>query len=309
MAVTTDPPVPEPTGGETHLPAPESPDGVTDPPPPESPRGVTHVTKLGWKEATQPIPQIFEMYKKNVVAGTALVAVFLVFKGYVLAKGDLSTALGILQYAGLTSVVVAGLLSALPILAAAMLGYTVHREVEYAMHQQTRAWAKGKLLAVTFGAALLSAVFTPWTFMVAAIGIGLVVGIAHGSRHKVLLAFMGLILGIVAVYGVIAMLYTVWLPHEIVKFAPPFVKNRTPAQETGYVLSDDNGWITMLTGDEHQIVRYKDLVTSFTLCERDPNGGWSDIANATTLWQEITKPSFLQFLHTAANKPCPPGAG
>lgn len=267
-------------------------------------------TKLDWGDATKPIPQIFDMYKENVAAGTALVALFLVVKGYVLAKGDLSTALGILQYAGLANVVIAGLLSALPILAAAMLGYTVYREVESTFHKDPSVRASGKLFVVTLGAAVLSAVFTPWPFMVAATGIGLVVGLAHGSGHKLLRVAMGGILVIVAVYAVIAMLYTVWLPHEIVNFSPAFVKNRTPAQETGYVLSEDNGWITMLTGGEHEIVRYKDSgVTSFTLCEREPHGGWSDIANATTLWQEITKPSLLQFLHTAANKSCPPGAG
>lgn len=54
-----------------------------------------------------------------------LAAGFVVLKGYVLARGDVATALGILQYAGLATVVTAGLLSSLPILAAAMLAYTI----------------------------------------------------------------------------------------------------------------------------------------------------------------------------------------
>jgi hypothetical protein len=39
---------------------------------------------------------------------------FVILKGYVIARGDLATALGILQYAGLVTVVTAGLLSSLP---------------------------------------------------------------------------------------------------------------------------------------------------------------------------------------------------
>ena len=52
---------------------------------------------------------------------------FVVLKGYVVARGDVAIALGILQYAGLATVVTAGLLSSLPILAAAMLAYTLAR--------------------------------------------------------------------------------------------------------------------------------------------------------------------------------------
>jgi hypothetical protein len=76
-----------------------------------------------WRDALQPIPTILRLYKANAVAGTLLAAGFVVLKGYVIARGDVATALGILQYAGLATVVTAGLLSSLPILAAAMLAY------------------------------------------------------------------------------------------------------------------------------------------------------------------------------------------
>lgn len=267
---------------------------------------------MSWRLALKPIPHIFDWYKGNVAAGTLFLAIFLVVKGYVLARGDLSTALGILQYAGLTSVVIAGLLSSLPILAAAMLAYAVYRTV-----RELRVPA-GKLVAVLLGATVLSAVFTPWTFMAGAIVIGLVIGLQRGIFDRLRESWrawgiqlaIGLVaelaIGIGAVYAVIAMLYTVWLPHEIVAFTPGTVKGQPPAQQVGYVLAEGDGWITILTSGGHQIVRYKDsAVTSFTLCERSPHGGWSDVSDATTLLQEITKPSPLKSLHAAANKKCP----
>jgi hypothetical protein len=82
-----------------------------------------------WQDAFKPIPKIFGWYKNHAAAGTLILAAFLVVKGYVIARGNLDTALGILQYAGLTSAIVAGLLSSLPILTALMLGWTVFRTV------------------------------------------------------------------------------------------------------------------------------------------------------------------------------------
>ena len=82
------------------------------------------------------------------------------------------------------------------------------------------------------------------------------------------------------------------------------------AREVGYVMSEGGGWITILTSGSHQIVRFSDSAAkSFVVCERGPVGGWSDAANATTLWQEVTKPRFLSFLHAAPNAQCPPLSG
>ena len=78
-----------------------------------------------WRDALQPLPTILDWYKANAFAGILLAAGFVVLKAYVIARGDLATALGILQYAGLATVVTASLLSSLPILAAAMLAYAV----------------------------------------------------------------------------------------------------------------------------------------------------------------------------------------
>jgi WD40 repeat protein len=61
-----------------------------------------------WRDAFKPVPDMFDWYKGNGAVGTLFLALFLVLKGFALAKGDITTALGILQYAGLSSVVIAG---------------------------------------------------------------------------------------------------------------------------------------------------------------------------------------------------------
>lgn len=322
--------------------------------------------RQAWRYALKPIPGIFDWYKDNVAAGTLLLAAFLVLKGYALAKGDLSTALGILQYAGLTSVVIAGLLSSLPILAAAMLATTVYRETRafqswvwrkapLRVRQRIRAFFRwqGELgngtrpvndeqrLALTItglSAFVLAAVFTPWPFMAAAIGIGLVIGAWPGlvqrrqpggrvpaGSPKIARSLRAMAVGVfrvgitvIAVYGVTAMLATVWVPHTIVTFDRRPVQGQPAGPLTGYVLADDpDGWITILTSGEHGIVRYRDgLVKSLTLCERIPRGGWSDIVDARTPWEVITTPSqvepaflrrIMRTLHPSANQKCPPG--
>jgi hypothetical protein len=126
-----------------------------------------------WRDALHPLPEVFDWYKVNAFAGILLAAGFVVLKCYVIARGNVTTALGILQYSGLATVVTASLLSSLPILTAAMLAYTVS--------QITRSLATKALTlplaVVVLGALVLAAVFTPWTYMLFAVVIGLAIGL------------------------------------------------------------------------------------------------------------------------------------
>ncbi|MGD0245145.1 MAG: WD40 repeat domain-containing protein [Streptosporangiaceae bacterium] len=261
-----------------------------------------------WRDAFKPVPNLFDWYKGNVAAGTLFLALFLVLKGFVLAKGDTTTALGILQYAGLSSVVIAGLLSSLPLLASAMLALGIFRVVG----GQQLTFPLG---LVTAGWAVLCAVFAPWPVMTISAGLGLVFGLgrrfverwmARSLIRTSLRLLAGGILFVWAVYALIAVLYSVWLPHESVKFTPG-PRGYPPAQQTGYVLTEDNGWITILTSGSHEIVRYPDsAVKSFMLCQRVPLNDLSYVTEARTLWQEFTLLRPLKIVRATANTPCPP---
>lgn len=257
-----------------------------------------------WRDALQPIPTVIGWYRANVFAGFLLAAGFVVLKGYVIARGDLATALGILQYAGLATVVTAGLLSSLPILAAAMLAFTVIHTI--GSHGppglRYRLW-------VMLGAFVLAAVFTPWAYLVLAALIGLGIGATRRWHAPKWVAWpVYVLVAIIAVPAVILSLYTVWVPHEKVHFQPGTLPANTspPNVQVGYVLSEDNGWITMLTSGTHQIVRYPDAdVLTQMVCERYPRPGdiFSEVREGVTLWDVVT--SHMHFLRPAANHNCP----
>jgi hypothetical protein len=263
-----------------------------------------------WRDALQPIPRILRWYKDNAVAGILLAAGFVVLKGYILARGDVATALGILQYAGLATVVTAGLLSSLPILTAAMLAYTVSRVFTWILgksrSQEPKPGFTRPLLVVTLGAFVLAALFAPWTYLALACVIGLAIALMPTLRARGLAAgLVRVLLASAAVLAVIFSLYAVWVPHEVVYFRPGTLPYNTAPRtgQVGYVLSEGNGWITILTSGAHRIVHYPDArVTAQMVCEKS-----SELTDAPTLWDTVTGLNSVvkSVLHPAAPRPCP----
>jgi len=80
-----------------------------------------------WRRALRPIPGFVDWYRKHKISGALLLAAFVIVKGYVLARGDITTALGIVQYADVVGWAVAAVLSSLPLLAAAMLAIAFYQ--------------------------------------------------------------------------------------------------------------------------------------------------------------------------------------
>src|SRR5262245_2904346 len=99
-----------------------------------------------WLIALEPIPSFIRWYKDHKVSGTLLLATFVIVKGVVLARGDITTALGIVQYAGVAGWAVAAVLSSLPLLAAAMLAITGYQVLWPLVGERLANW--GQLLPV-----------------------------------------------------------------------------------------------------------------------------------------------------------------
>jgi hypothetical protein len=117
--------------------------------------------------------------------GWWLAAGFVILKCYVIARGDITTALGILQYVGLATVVTASLLSSLPILTAAMLASAVSQMTwsvvpkvvsESRIKKPKPPAFTWRLAAAMLGAFVLAAAFSPWTYLAIAALIGLAIG-------------------------------------------------------------------------------------------------------------------------------------
>ena len=201
---------------------------------------------------------------------TVLAFGFVVIKVIWIARGDIPTALGVFNSAGLPAVIAGGLLSALPLISAAALGLAAFEIVK--SPRRIRAW-------VWFSAAAVAGfVLTPWPVMASGAFLGLISGVAaalaasntrksSSNRRK----WIGVIRR-VATWGVVGILsfilvlnplfYGVWLPHETLT-----LMNSSSQSMVGYVLSDSNGWISLLRAGDRRIYRFRmEDVTARTLC-------------------------------------------
>jgi hypothetical protein len=159
------------------------------------------------------------------------------------------------------------------------------------------------LAAVMLGAFVLAAVFTPWTYLPTAALIGLVIGVTRALGEPKIRTVVGSLAALFALPFVIVNLYAVWLPHEIVTFRPGTFPHGV-TQQVGYVLSEDNGWITMLVTShvqKHTVIRVRDAtVLTQTVCERQPITGMFD---SHTLWRVVTRAN--PTLRPSPNTICP----
>ncbi len=291
-----------------------------------------------WEEVWRPIPGLIRWYARNKVVGTLLLAAFLVAKGWVTARGDVSTALGILDTAGIPTIVIGGLLSGFPVLAAVMLGFAIFRIFAESpsatdptrrprLPAVERDVGLGSRLVRTYPAVVLASVMavvacltTPTLVIaVAAVFGGLIGGLALTSRRLprkpsrrsrwkhpwwwyVWAWSTGVIVVPIVVYSLVTLLYGVWLPHEVVTFS-----QAGDRPEVGYVLQDSDGWMTILRTGEHRIVRYRDPeVIQRKLCERGA-GGWAVLGFSTTPWQNLTELRWLSNARATKTEKCPPG--
>ena len=66
------------------------------------PEAADQARAAAWKDAAEPLTTVVIWIWGNAAAGILLVGAFLVVKGFVLSKGNIPVALGILQTAGLS---------------------------------------------------------------------------------------------------------------------------------------------------------------------------------------------------------------
>jgi hypothetical protein len=101
----------------------------------------------GQESSKRPLDPIFNAISrilKQPTLVTVILFTFLVAKVVWVARGDVTTALGVYESAGLTTVIVGGLLSSMPLVAAGVLGIAI-----FGLIVQSEAW--------TFGLVLLAA--------------------------------------------------------------------------------------------------------------------------------------------------------
>jgi len=218
---------------------------------------------------------------------TVLAFAFVVIKVIWIARGDIPTALGVFNSAGLVTVIAGGLLSALPLISAIALGLAVFEIIKsWLLSDRARLQPAGRgarvrralgkfprdpfIWTVFIAAAAACFLLTPWPVMASGALLGLVSGIVawaaaskpkkpvNNRRRRIRAIGGGVIwtaLGILFFMLVLnPLLYAVWLPHERLTVANP---DQQQQSAVGYVLSDSNGWVSLLRTGERRIYRYR----------------------------------------------------
>jgi hypothetical protein len=208
---------------------------------------------------------------------TALLFSFVVIKVIWIARGDIPTALGVFDSAGLATVIAGGLLSVFPLIPAIIFGI--------AMFEFGRSLFRDKFALIIGCAAAVSGFFlTPWTIMACSAVLGLASGFlvtkAPFLRKAV---FVFLLLG--SLFLLNPLMYAVWLPHEMLTIANPGQQQQSVV---GYVLSDSNEWVSLLRTGQRRIYRYRsEDVKARALC-RAGSFSWPFappwLNNPSSLW-------------------------
>ena len=239
---------------------------------------------------------------KNAALATAFIFAFIIIKVFYIAHGNTETALGVFNSAGPTTVIVGALLSVFPLISALLLALALFELSRGSPFVKTPPFIRQDYVAVwaiLLVAAVACLFLTPWPIMVSSVFLGLASGFVlrlssiTARIRKLLLKPVLTCIGwtFLSLFFVVFILnpvmYAVWLPHEILTFS------NGGSPESGYVLSDSNGWVSQLRSGQRRIYRYRsENVTSRTLCR----GGQSlpsipFISNSLTspdsLWQTI----------------------
>jgi hypothetical protein len=211
-------------------------------------------------DPSQTAKDVAEWCKKYTLGVTIGLFAFLALKTLVMAKGDVPTALAILQSAPLTLVVVGALLSAFPLV---VLVFNAWVSFYIVTHPKELGGYAAFIVVL-----LISAVVSPWSAYISGPIIGglLYLACLAGSRNsklkRVVLRWSArLVLLLVALHSIYVVMYAVWLPHEAV-----FSKGN-PNPTVGYVLDTGGGWTTVLVSGHRRIVLIpSDDVESRTVC-------------------------------------------
>jgi hypothetical protein len=250
--------------------------------------------------ALSPVFRFVKGISGNAALTTVALFTFLAVKLIYVARGDITTALGVFNSAGLATVIVGGLLSSLPLVAASVLGITsfaltstliartkwFRREVEF-------EWS---IFLAAFVAFIASFFLATWQIMIGTIGLGAVAGlVSHWAKKykRKRIRFIAIVAWVsIFVFAWLfilqPMMIAVWLPHEEL-----MLKKGHASPEVGYVLDDSNSWISLLRTRGRRIVRIpSDHVVRRSLCHikvfagsepllNDPNTAWHNLASKT----------------------------
>ena len=266
----------------------------------------------GKKTSLGVLGEVWRVITKEPVLLTVLLSAFVIVKVIYVSQGDIQTSLGVFNSAGVATVISDGLLSAFPLISAALLALATSEIVRIRRDRRTYSFDRRQVVllwAIWSSAAIGCFLLTPWTVaassFILGLSFGLVTIMSEKPRIKRVLCLS--LLWAASIYLVVnPLLYAVWLPHEDVT-----IKATDGIRVVkGYVLSDSNGWVSVLRTGQRRIYRFPSSeVTKRDLCSGRavPNPLLPDYwKTADSPWQTIVDHGILGELglrvHILTNK-------
>jgi hypothetical protein len=255
----------------------------------------------GQESSKRPLDPIFKAISRILKqpALTLILFTFLVAKVVWVARGDVTTALGVYESAGLTTVIVGGLLSAMPLVAAGVLGIAI-----FGLIVQSEVRVFGLVLLAAAGACFFLATLE---IMLIIVSLGVIAGILakYGKFTRGWAIVVALLFFIVSLFLIVQpIMYAVWLPHETL-----VLNEGHNSPEVGYVLDNSNGWLSLLRTRSRRIVRIpSDLVTRRSLCHvKIVAGSVRPFDNPITAWQFVNSVGRRRPYSPSGTEVCPRG--
>jgi hypothetical protein len=248
-------------------------------------------------EQSDPRALIKQMMGSETFQTTLLAGSFLIIKVLLATHGDVMTALAVVRASGVLAVIVGAILSALPIIAAVVLVV-----IFYGLG--CGVWGKPAFkdpLKLSCGVIVLFACFllTPWWLFMLSF-VGLLGGLWDRRRRKqqakrnnverspARIKFVPVLLLCLAIILPISkdLLFAMWLPREELHFksAVEVTKGEPPTTlQVGYVLSDTEGWMSVLTSGDREVVTIeRDIVESRNLCRKNYHESLAEVVYSTS---------------------------
>jgi hypothetical protein len=262
-------------------------------------RAILRRSHTKWHEtAIRPLPSVLSKMDAHKGQLSLLLSLFLILKVVTPVKGDVPTALAILQSASLVPTILGALLSGLPLLAVTALIIAIFNMV---YNRTAEGWA------LALAAFIICFFISPWRVLTVGVISAAIAGLCfhrtterdrglrlYGKRAGQLISIALItIIGSAALWTV---LYSVWLPHEAVVLT----SGRT---EVGYVINQDGTGISILRSGQRRLVRYPDKEFDHRFLCFKPARGLFNTGQATS-WTVLN--SSLRTSGSVPQQACPP---
>jgi hypothetical protein len=243
-----------------------------------------------------------ELIANNKAVSLLIYIGFVFLKTLAVSAWRLPTALGVLHVSSLPAVFAGATLSALPTVVVVILSVIIfmlfagHWRDDWSkptrpptsryLNFRRTIWCNRSFVWIVAGLLIAVLILSPWKLAAIALGAALLLGIAaHPLRSRaerkgiraLLTAVFTALLVVLLVLSYNQFVAAVWIPHEDLLLT-------NGSHEVGYVLSDDNGEVTLLQSHTRLLKIVSDVeITQRSVCTLQPRSWYKSIPTSNSV--------------------------